>query len=166
MTFTITSIAFTLLHVALIGGVLAFLIRYRLKPTVRASFAEHTEFIENATQDIERLVHEISAAEKEFAYQEREVSRLSVAIEQWHALQEQRAAAAELEAREFARRLRERCEETIRIQGQQRTERTIMRRALSHARVLLMQRYAAEDAQQEYICTLCKKFTQGAPHEN
>lgn len=164
MMITLSTFFFTLLHISLWIGVALWFIRTQVRPFIRASFTQHATVIHDTQQSITQLIDTVRTADDEYMQQELECARLTRCMEQWQATMAQQTAATEQEMLSLTSRFQDRCAENIRIKGQQRAERIIVKNALKQARIQLTQQYASPHTQRDYLDTRCNTLNERYPH--
>lgn len=139
---TIAHIVFILLNSGLYIGIALWYLKTHLLPSIRASWREQQETIQQLSDEVKERTGALTQADTRYAYEEREVARLTVAVEQWVGILNQRAGAEADELRAITQRYKERCEETARIRVTREAQQLVVKQTLKNARILLKQKYA------------------------
>lgn len=148
---TIAQIIFILLNSGLYVAIAIWYIKTHLLPSIRASWREQQTTIQQLSDEVKERMGELTQADTRYAREEREVARLTVAVEQWVGILNQRAGAAADEVRAITQRYKERCEETARIRVAREAQQMVAKQTLKNARIMLKQKYA--DLAQEVVRT-------------
>lgn len=162
---TMVQIIFICLNCGLYLGIGIWYLKTKLIPALWASWRDQEATLKNSADDIPRYADELAQAEQSNAREERDIARLTVCVEQWVGMLEQRAVATADDARLLAQRYRERCVENARARVLQEAERIAVRQALKNARVILKQKYADTVTEQEYTNTIIDTYCAGDMHE-
>lgn len=144
---TIAHIVFILLNSGLYIGIALWYLKTHLLPSIRASWREQQETIQQLSDEVKERTGALTQADTRYAHEEREVARLTVAVEQWVGILNQRAGAQADELRTITQRYKERCEETARIRVTREAQQLVVKQTLKNARILLKQKYA-DDARE------------------
>lgn len=151
MSIAITQIFFTVLNVGLYVVIAAWYLKNTLIPSIRTAVRNQDDTLKQITEEVEQRSHNLAQAQSLSAQEEREVARLTVCMEQWSGILQQRVAAVEHETRMITMRYKDRCEENARLRVVLDAQRTITKQALKNAYAILKQKYADNAKQVVYV---------------
>ncbi len=157
-------IFFILLNSALLLVIVYRLVRTTVIPAIRASFAQHTDDVQQMASDIGEQKRTFVTAKNHAFMQEREIARLTSAMEKWTGVLSQRAATAEAESRELAFRYKTRCEDNARARVNQRVQQKVTKRVLQDVRKALECVCADSKKQQNFMDHIWKRLTTKGTH--
>jgi hypothetical protein len=150
---------FTLLNMGVVAAVLYWLVVHRVLPRIRTSLNMQHEETQQLAQDIDTHKTTLTTVQQNYTVQEREIARLTSAIEKWAGVLSQRAATSEHEARELAFRYKARCEDNARSRVLQATHQRVTKQALNNARIALERIYTDPEKQQHFMESVCLQMS-------
>ncbi len=140
------------------GAVAFWLIRTHIIPRIRASLINSQETYERLAEELIQQRNAVKQAQNTQEAHEREIARLTTALEKWGGVLSQRAAAAEKEARELSFRYKNRCFDNARTRVLEEANRLVIKNVLKKVRANLIQEYAHSEKQHQYTATVIAKM--------